>query len=118
MFAYLNPTSIALFLLGFGFSGYFFHNTTPIAASLLIILALIGGLVVSAFVFFLLNRIFANSEGSTIQDVSDRTGLIGKVSITIPEKGIGEIIYTSPGVCTRAFPRVASLISAWSAIWR
>jgi hypothetical protein len=104
LFAYLNPTSIALFLLGFGFSGYFFHNTTPIAASLLIILALVGGIIISAFVLFLLNRLFANSEGSTIQDVSDRTGMIGKVSITIPEKGLGEIIYTSPGGLRKSVP--------------
>jgi hypothetical protein len=104
LFAYLNPTSVALFLLGFGFSGYLFHNTAPMAASLLIILAAIGGLVVSALVLFLLNRIFANSEGSTIQDVADRTGLIGKVSITIPEKGIGEIIYTSPGGLHKSIP--------------
>jgi len=97
LFAYLNPSSIALFFLGFGFSGYFFHNTTPVAAALLLVLALIGGIIVSAFVLLLLNRIFANSEGSTIQDVSDRTGMLGKVSITIPERGLGEIIYTSPG---------------------
>jgi hypothetical protein len=97
LFAYINPTSVALFLLGFGFSGYFFHTTTPLAATILLVLALIGGLLVSALVLLLLNRIFANSEGSTIQDVSDRTGMIGKVSITIPENGIGEIIYLSPG---------------------
>jgi hypothetical protein len=101
---YLNPTSIALFLLGFGFSGYFFHNTTPIAASILLILALVGGIAVSAFVLLLLNRIFANSESSTIQDVSDRTGMLGKVSITIPEKGLGEIIYTSPGGLHKSIP--------------
>src|SRR5712691_10125618 len=49
------------------------------------------------FLLVLLSRIFGDSEGNTVQDVVDRTGLLGKVSITIPENSLGEIIYTSPG---------------------
>jgi hypothetical protein len=45
----------------------------------------------------LLARLFGDSEGATVQDVSDRTGLLGKVSITIQENSLGEIIYISPG---------------------
>ncbi|HEU5375992.1 MAG TPA: hypothetical protein VFV38_11170 [Ktedonobacteraceae bacterium] len=97
LFAYLNPMSIALFLLGFGFVGYFFHNLTNLAVSLTLILASGGGLIIATLLLLALNRIFANAEGSTEQDVVDRTGMIGKVSITIPEKGLGEIIYLSPG---------------------
>lgn len=97
LFSYLNPTTIALFLLGFGFFGYFFHNITDLAVSLTLLLATGGGLFIAALLLMALNRLFANSEGSTELDVVDRTGMLGKVSITIPEKGIGEIIYTSPG---------------------
>jgi hypothetical protein len=104
LFGYLNPMSIALFLLGFGFFGYFFHNLANLAASLTVILAVGSGLVIAVLLFLLLNRLFANSEGSTEQDVADRTGMIGKVSITIPEKGIGEIIYTSPGGLRKSIP--------------
>ena len=101
---YLNPTSIALFLLGFGFFGYFFHNLAPVAASLSLLLAIIGGVVLSAALLTLLSRIFANVESSTEQDVVDRTGMLGKVSITIPEKGLGEIIYTSPAGMRKSIP--------------
>jgi len=104
LFTYLNPMSIALFLLGFGFFGYFFHNLTKLAVSLMLILSVGSGIVVAAFLLLLLNRLFANSEGSTEQDVTDRTGMIGKVSITIPEKGLGEIIYTSPGGLRKSIP--------------
>jgi len=45
----------------------------------------------------MLNRLFGDSEGATVQDVSDRTGLLGKVSVTIQENGLGEILYISPG---------------------
>lgn len=101
---YLNPTSIALFLLGFGFFGYFFHNLTPVAASLSLLLAIIGGIVLAAVLLSLLSRLLANVESSTEQDVVDRTGMLGKVSITIPEKGLGEIIYTSPAGMRKSIP--------------
>jgi hypothetical protein len=39
-----------------------------------------------------------------VQDVSDRTGLLGKVSLTIQENGIGEILYTSPGGMRKSVP--------------
>ncbi len=103
-FAYLNPTSIGLFLLGFGLFGYFFHNLTDLTASLSLVLAIASGIVLAFLLLSLLNRIFANVEGSTEQDVADRTGMLGRVSLTIPEKGIGEIIYTSPGGLRKSIP--------------
>src|SRR5258707_261652 len=101
---YINPTSIALFLLGFGFFGYFFHNLTPLAVSLSLLLAIIGSVILTGVLFTLLSRLLANVEGSTEQDVVDRTGMLGKVSITIPEKGLGEIIYTSPAGMRKSIP--------------
>ena len=101
---YLNPTTIGLFLLGFGLVGYFFHNLTNVAVSLSLLLAVVGGIVLAAILLFALNRLFANSEGSTELDVVDRTGMLGKVSITIPEKGLGEIIYTSPSGMHKSIP--------------
>ena len=101
---YLNPTSIAIFLLGFGFFGYFFHNLAPVAAALSLLLAIIGGLVLAGVLLTVLSRLFAHVESSTEQDVVDRTGMLGKVSITIPAKGLGEIIYTSPAGMRKSIP--------------
>ena len=56
-----------------------------------------SGFIVAVLILTLLNRLFGDSEGATVQDVSDRTGLLGKVSVTIQENGLGEIIYISPG---------------------
>lgn len=104
LFGYLNPTTIALFLLGFGFFGYFFHNLTNLALSLTLLLAVGGGLAIASLLLLLFSRLFAGSEGSTELDVVDRTGMLGKVSITIPAQGIGEIIYTSPGGMRKSIP--------------
>lgn len=63
-----------------------------------------SGIVLAIALLALLNRIFANAEGSTELDVVDRTGMLGKVSLTIPEKGLGEIIYTSPSGLHKSIP--------------
>ena len=94
---YVNPTSVVLFLLGFGFFGYVFHSTAALALPFTLVLAGVSGFIVAALILTMLNRLFGDSEGATVQDVSDRTGLLGKVSVTIQENGLGEILYISPG---------------------
>lgn len=97
LFSYINVTSVMFFLLGFGFFGYLFHNTGHLMSIVTLLLAGISGVIIAALLLLLLSRLFGNSEGATVQDVSDRTGLLGKVSLSIPEQGLGEIIYVSPG---------------------
>jgi hypothetical protein len=104
LLAYVNPTSIVLFLLGFGFFGYVFHNTAAFAFPLTLVLAAVSGFIIAALLLAMLNRLFGDSEGATVQDVSDRTGLLGKVSVTIQENGLGEILYISPGGMRKSIP--------------
>jgi hypothetical protein len=102
--SFLNPTSIMLFLLGFGFFGYLFHNTIQAVAAITLILAGISGVIIAALLLIMLSRLFGDSEESSVQDVSDRTGLLGKVSITIQENSLGEIIYVSPAGMRKSIP--------------
>lgn len=104
LFSYLNPTSVVLFLLGFGFFGYVFHNTAALALPLTLVLALLCGGIVAALLLVLLSRVFGDSEGATVQDVSDRTGMLGKVSVTIQQDGLGEVLYISPGGMRKSIP--------------
>ena len=104
LFAFVNPVSIALFLLGFGFFGYVLHDTANLILPLTIIFSLLGGLVVAALLLALIGRVFGDSEGETIQDVSDRVGTLGKVSMTIREGNIGEVLYVSPGGMRKSVP--------------
>jgi hypothetical protein len=102
--AFLNPTSIVLFLVGFGFFGYVLHNNTSLALPISLALAVLSGVVIAALLLALISRVFGDSEGATVQDVSDRTGLLGKVSMTIPENDLGEVIYVSPGGMRKSIP--------------
>ncbi|HLX57924.1 MAG TPA: hypothetical protein VKR83_12945 [Ktedonobacteraceae bacterium] len=96
--SFLNPTSVMFFLMGFGFFGYLFHNVIGLGTTLwVLLLAGLSGVVIALLLLLMITRLFGNSEASTVQDVSDRTGLLGKVSMTIQEGGLGEVIYVSPG---------------------
>jgi hypothetical protein len=103
--SFLNPTSIMFFLLGFGFFGYVFHNLVGLEAPLLVLLfAGLSGVIIALLLLYMITRLFGNSESATEQDVSDRTGLLGKVSMTIQEGGLGEILYVSPGGMRKSVP--------------
>jgi hypothetical protein len=104
LLAYLNPTTVVLFLLGFGFFGYLLHDTTDFALPVVLLLAALSGFIIAGLLLALLARLFGESEAATVQDVSDRTGLLGKVSITIQENNIGEILYVSPGGMRKSIP--------------
>ena len=103
LFAFINPTTIVFFLLGFGLCGYIFH-TVSLALPLTLILALISGLVFATLLLMLVARVFSDSEGESMQDVSDRTGLLGKVIMTIQPNALGEILYVSPGGMRKSIP--------------
>lgn len=103
--SFLNPTSVMLFLLGFGFFGYLFHNIVGFVAPILTLMAAgVCGIAIAAVLLYAITRLFGNSEWSTEQDVSDRTGLLGKVSLPIQENGMGEILYVTPGGMRKSIP--------------
>ncbi len=105
LLGYLNPMSLALFLLGFGFLGYVFHSAlASLALQFTFAIAGVGGFVLALCFLALLRRIFGESQGATVQDVVDRTGLLGKVIMAIPHNSIGEITYVSPGGMRKSVP--------------
>jgi hypothetical protein len=103
-FANINPISIALFLLGFGFIGYALHNTALLALPFVLILAGVSGFIVAGLLLLMINRLFGNIAEPVAQDVTDRTGMLGRVSITVPENGLGEILYISPAGMRKSIP--------------
>jgi hypothetical protein len=102
--AAINPISIALFLLGFGFFGYVLHNTALLTLPFVLILAGISGFIIAGLLLLMINRLFGSIAEPVASDVTDRTGMLGRVSITVPENGLGEIIYTSPAGMRKSIP--------------
>src|SRR5258708_10215665 len=76
----VNPTSIMLFLFGFGFFGYLFHTTVHFVAALTLVLAGIGGIAISVLPLITLSRPFARRVATTVQAFSYPTGLLRKAT--------------------------------------
>ncbi|GHO45246.1 hypothetical protein [Ktedonospora formicarum] len=104
LLALLNPTAIVLFLLWFGFFGYLFHNVTNLTLPITIVCAVGSGIILAALIVNLFDRLVGHSEATTVQDISERTGLVGKVNMAIPANSLGEIIYISPGGHRKTIP--------------
>src|SRR5437660_3905806 len=62
--SYLNPTSVVLFLLGFGFFGYVFHNTAHLILPLTLVFAGVSGIIIAGLMLIMLARVFGDSEGA------------------------------------------------------
>jgi len=102
--AIVNPSSVVSFLLGFGFFGYVFHNEAGLGLPLTLLLSILSGCIIAALFIMLINRLIGSGETHTVQDVSDRTGLVGKVILTIQGNDPGEILYQTPGGLRKSIP--------------
>src|SRR5258707_15027103 len=67
--SYINLTSVVLFLLGFGFIGYVFHNTAHLLLPITLILAVLGGVGLALLVLMFNNRIFRGNDVNNEHDV-------------------------------------------------
>jgi len=100
----VNPSSVVFFLLGFGFFGYVFHIGAGLGLPLTLLLSIVSGCIIAGLLVTLINRLVGSSQAHTVLDVSDRTGLVGKVIMTIQENDPGEILYESPGGLRKSIP--------------
>jgi hypothetical protein len=95
----LNLYSLLLFLFVFGLLGYLLHNLTHVGVVFSILLPLLVGVVFGTLVGNLLMRMFTTSPGSILgSETSQLEGRLGTVSIAIREGGIGEILFSRPGI--------------------
>ena len=90
----LNLYSILVFLFVFGLIGYLLNNATNLGAVLSIVLALLIGDGCAVALGLLLTRLFVSSVPQVLTSDSSRLeGRIGRVSMAIRDKGIGEVIF-------------------------
>lgn len=93
-----SPTTICSFVTAFGGFGMIFSRieatrspwvSTP--------LALLGGLIMSAAVFFLFGAIFHKTQSSSESRIGTLVGRTATVITPIPAGGVGEIAYVQAG---------------------
>jgi hypothetical protein len=94
----LNLYGLLIFLFIFGLFGYVLHNLTNVGAVASILLPLLIGAASGVALGNFLTRFFRTSPESLLDADSSRLeGRLGKVSMTIREGGVGEVIFTAKG---------------------
>lgn len=95
----LSLYGLLMFLLVFGLFGYLLHNATHLGAVVAILVPIfLGGLCAVATTAFL-GRLFTTSPESELTAENSRLeGTLGAVSMTIRPGGVGEVVFTRPGM--------------------
>lgn len=94
----LSLYGLLIFLFIFGLFGYVLHNLTNVGAVASILLPLLIGAASGIALGNFLTRFFRTSPESLLDADSSRLeGRLGKVSMTIREGGVGEVIFTAKG---------------------
>ena len=88
-----NLTSILTFLTVFGGVGFVLQSAGLFGGVLILLLALSAGSLVAWLLFLALVKIFLKGEQVMDESQYDMTGMIGHVSVAIPDTGVGEIKY-------------------------
>jgi len=92
-----NFVTVTAFLAWFGGAGYLLTRFSGVWFVTGLSLAVCSGLVGGAIVFLFLSRVLFSQEESMDPADYEMTGVLGRVSVSIREKGTGEIIYSQAG---------------------
>jgi hypothetical protein len=97
LLARLNFSTVTAFLAWFGGTGYLLQKYTSIWTLLGLGIAAAMGLSGAAIVFWFLAKLVARDRTLNPADF-DMVGVLGHVSATVYQNGIGEMIFTQDGV--------------------
>ena len=93
-----SPTVMAAFVTAFGGFGLILTQFPKTSSAMISApLALLGGLVVAAVLFYLLRAVFSHTQSSSESRVADLIGAEANVITPIPDNGVGEIAYVVGG---------------------
>jgi hypothetical protein len=95
----LSLNGLLIFLLIFGLAGYLLHNATRTPALLAIVLPLLLAVACAVAVSSLFRGIFeANQFGELTAEEARIEGQLGEVSMAIRPDGLGEVVFSRPGL--------------------
>lgn len=92
-----NLFSIMAFLAWFGGAGYLLTHYASLVAWIAFALATLSGVVGASIVFYFLAKVMLANERVLCDSDFEMVGVIGRVSGTIRESGMGEILFTQAG---------------------
>ncbi|PYM15725.1 MAG: hypothetical protein DMD81_14295 [Candidatus Rokuibacteriota bacterium] len=104
---WLNFGTVTTFLTWFGGIGYLFTAYSGVMATLVLGLALVGGVVGAGLVVVFIAKVLAPDEIPMNPADYYMPGTLARVTVTIPADGTGEIVYTQGGTRKSVSARAA-----------
>jgi membrane protein implicated in regulation of membrane protease activity len=104
---FFSLRALAVFLTAFGAIGAVAHNYFPPAKGTALISSLLGvmGGVIMSLVYVMAMRMVYSQEASSLVADRDLVGVEGRVTVAIPENGLGEVSCLIGGHVTRRMAR-------------
>lgn len=96
--SWFNASTVLAFLAWFGGMGYILTVHSHLVGVAILALAVAAGLSAGWMVYRFMYRLLQNDGAQMMESDYRHEGAVGKVSITIPASGTGEIIYEQHGV--------------------
>jgi hypothetical protein len=93
----VNFGTVTAFMMWFGGIGYLFAAYSNVVALLILVLAAAGGLIGAGIVFVFIAKMLAPDQSPMNPADYHMPGTLGRVTVTIPVGGTGEIVYTQAG---------------------
>lgn len=93
----VNFGTVTAFMTWFGGIGYLFTGYSRVVAVAIFAIAAMGGLVGAGLVFLFMAKVLAPDQVPMNPADYYLPGTLGRVTVTIPAGGTGEIVYTQAG---------------------
>jgi len=96
--SWFNASSVLAFLAWFGGTGYLLTKHSNLVAVICLAIAITAGLTGGWIVFRFMSRLLQDTEAQMNEWDYRHEGSVGRVSISIPAGGTGEVIFEQHGV--------------------
>lgn len=94
-FGFLNPTTILAFITILSGSGYLFESISSISSFIALLISIVISLIASFLLHFFILVPLKSAEESLAYTEESLEGRVGKVIISIPADGYGEVVIES-----------------------
>ena len=92
---FLNPVLVLAFIIFFSATGFIFEKTTSIHSGLIAVIALAIAFILDAILNVFILVPMANAEQSLSYTEDSLVGRVGKIILSVPQDGYGEIFIES-----------------------
>ena len=94
---FFNFAAITAFLAWFGGSGYLLTRYSPLAVTVIMLIAIVVGTLGAAFIFWFVVKFLMKHDRELDPADFDRIGVLGCIISPIREGGTGEILFSQAG---------------------